>query len=148
MDDRGKQLIPRSFFRFPSSFPNIWEEMEGKMNQWMGWGSETGVTVSEDNDKVYIEAQLPGMKAEELDISVHQNTLWIKADRKDEQEDKERKFYRRARNSFFYQVELPSAVEEISEKANYKDGVLSIEFKKTQQNQRRKIAVQGDEKTS
>jgi HSP20 family protein len=148
MSDQGKDIVPRSFFRFPSSFPSIWGEMEDKMNQWMGWNSDTGVTVSEDNDKVYVEAHLPGMKPEELDISVHQNTLWIKAEKKEEEEDKEKKFYRRARNSFFYQVELPSQVEDNTEKANYKDGVLTLTFTKTQQSQRRKIAIQNEEKNN
>ncbi|MBA2367685.1 MAG: Hsp20/alpha crystallin family protein [Candidatus Protochlamydia sp.] len=142
MDDRGKDIIPRSFFRLPSSIPSLWGDMEDKMSQWMGLTPDTGVTVSEDNDHVYVEAHLPGMKTDELDISVHQNTLWIKAEKKEEEEDKEKKFYRRAKNSFFYQVELPSSVEDNTEQANYKDGVLKVTFKKNQQSQKRKISVQ------
>ncbi|WP_068471193.1 Hsp20/alpha crystallin family protein [Candidatus Protochlamydia phocaeensis] len=143
--DRGRNLVPRSFFRFPSSFPSLWEEMEDKMNQWIGWGNETGVSVSEDDQNIYVEAQLPGLKSEDIDISFHQNTLWIKGEKKEEEEDKDKKFYRRARNSFFYQVELPAQIEENTEQANYQDGILKITFKKTQQSQMRKIPIKSEE---
>lgn len=145
--ERSRSLIPRSFQRFSSSLPSLWEEMEDRMSQWMGGDSETGVTVSEDNQHVYVEAQLPGLKSEDLDISIHQNTIWIKGERKEEEKDKDKKFYRRARNSFFYQVELPSQVEEGTEQAEFQDGVLTVTFKKTQQNQVRKISVRGDNKS-
>lgn len=141
-------LVRRSLFRFPSSFPNLWEEMEDKMSQWMGRSGESGVTVSEDNQNVYVEAQLPGLKTDDLDISFHQNTVWIKGEKKEEEEDKDKKFYRRAKSAYFYQVDLPTQVEENTEQANYKDGILTITFKKTQQSQTRKISVNDTSKLS
>ncbi len=144
--ERERSLIPRSFFRFPSFFPNLWEDMGDRMAQWMG-SESTDVTVSEDDKNVYVEAYLRGLKSEELDISLHQNTLWIKGEKKEEEEDKDKKFYRRARNSFFYQVELPSQVEDQTEQAQFQDGVLKVTFKKTQQSQVRKISVGGETQT-
>lgn len=138
--DRGRNLIPRSLFR---SFPSLWEDMEDRMSQFMNWGSDTGVSVSEDNENVYVEAHLPGLTSDDLDIAFHQNTLWIKGSKKEEEEDKDKKFYRRAKNSFFYQVDLPTQVEENTEEAQYQDGVLRITFKKTRQGQMRKISVGG-----
>src|SRR5262245_42117329 len=97
--ERGQQqLVPRSFFRFPSFFPSLWEDIEDKMGQWAGWTNETGITISEDNQNVYLEANLPGLRPEDIDVSFHQNTLWIKGERKEEQEDEDKKFYRRARS--------------------------------------------------
>lgn len=139
--DPERSVVPRSFFRFPS-FPNLWEEMEGRLGQWMGGdGGNTGVTVSEDDQNVYIEAHLPGLKSSEIDLSLNQNTLWIKGEKKEEEEDKEKKYYRRARSSFFYQVDLPSQVEENSEKAQFQDGVLKVTFTKARANQVRKISI-------
>jgi HSP20 family protein len=135
--------LPRKFFRIPNFFPNLWEEMEDRMNQWMGAEGETGVAVSEDDKNVYVEAQLPGLKPNDIDVSFHQNTLWIKGEKKEEEEDKEKKYYRRARHSFFYQVELPTQVEENTEQAQFQDGVLKITFKKTQISQVRKIPITG-----
>jgi HSP20 family protein len=139
-DPEKKNLVPSSFFRFPNFLPNLWGEIEGRMNQWTGAGN-SGVTVSEDDKRVYIEAQLPGLKSNEIDISLDQNTLRIKGEKKEGEEDKEKRFYRRAQSSFFYQVELPSQVEENSEQAQFEDGVLRITFKKTQQSQVRKIPI-------
>ncbi len=144
--DRNRNLTPRSLFRFPTSLPRLWEEMEDRMSQWIGGGEETGVSVSEDDKHVYVEAHLPGLTANEIDISVHQNTLWIKGEKQGEETNEEKKFYRRARNSFYYQVELPSQVEDHTEQASYKDGVLKITFNKTQQSQVRKISINDRDK--
>jgi len=146
MADERLPENPRSFFRLPNSLPSLWEEMEGRMSQWMGAGNETGISVSEDAQNVYIEAQLPGVSPDDLDVSIHRNTLIVKGEKKEEQIDKNRKFYRRAKNSFFYQVELPAPVEEESEEAHYQDGALKLTFKKSQPIQIKKIAVrQGQE---
>lgn len=141
--DRENGLVPRSFFRLPAFFPNLWEEMGDRMNHLMGYEGHTGVTVSEDDQHVYVEAHLPGLKPQDVDISINKNTLWIKGERKEEEEDKEKKYYRRAQNTFFYQVELPSQVEENTEQAQFQDGVLKVTFKKTQQSQVRKISING-----
>ena len=132
---------PRPFFRIPAFLPNLWEEMEDRMSKWMGDEGNKGVTLSEDDKNIYVEAHLPGLKSDEVDISLNQNTLWIKGEKKEEEEEKDKKFYRRARRSFFYQIELPTQVEENSEKAQFQDGVLYIIFKKTQQSQVRKISI-------
>jgi HSP20 family protein len=141
--NRGQNLVPRSFFRFPSFLPSLWEEMEDRVGQWMGGEGNTGVTVSEDDQNVYVEAQLPGLKSNEIDISLNQNTLWIKGEKQEEEEDKEKRYYRRARNAFFYQVELPTQIEEASEHAQFQDGVLKVAFKKARQSQVRKISISG-----
>lgn len=138
---RNRNLIPRSFFRFPSFLPSLWEEMEDRVGQWMGGEGNTGVTVSEDDQHIYVEAQLPGLKSTDIDISLNQNTLWIKGEKQEEEEDKDKKYYRRARNSFFYQVELPTQVEESSEQAQFQDGILKVTFKKARQSQVRKISI-------
>jgi HSP20 family protein len=143
MDQNPNRNLPqRSLFRFPTSFfPSLWEEMGDRMNQLIGREGDTGISVSEDDKNVYVEAHLPGLKSSDIDISVHQNTLWIKGEKQEEEEDKEKKYYSRAKRTFYYQVELPSQVEESSEQAQYQDGVLKITFKKTQTSQVRKIPI-------
>lgn len=142
-ETREYGLVPRSFFRLPSFLPNLWEEMGDRMNQLMGTGGNSGISVSEDDTHVYVEANLPGLKSDNIDISLNKNTLWIKGERKEEEESKDKKYYRKAQNSFFYQVDLPSQVEEASEQADFEDGVLKISFKKPRQSQVRKIPVSG-----
>jgi HSP20 family protein len=115
--------------------------MEDKMSRWMGWGADSGITISEDTQNVYVEVHLPGLKASDLDISFHQNTLWVKGEKKEEEIAKDRKFYKRAKSSYFYQVDLPTEVEENTEEASYKDGVLLVTFKKSCRSPTRKISV-------
>lgn len=136
MNERERGLS-RPFF----SFPNLpsWGDFEERMGQW--FGKDTGVSVSEDNEKVYVEAQLPGLQADDIDISLDRNTLRISGEKKEEEEDKEKKYYRRAQSSFFYQVDLPSQVQEGSEKADYQDGVLSITFNKARKEIVKKIPI-------
>lgn len=134
-------LVPRSFFRFPSTLSDFFNELQDRMSG-QGSGVETGVTISEDPENVYVEANLPGLNEDEIDVTIHQNTLRIKGEKNEEFSDSNKRYYRRAQNNFFYQVELPSQVEEDSEKASLKDGVLNISFKKTKQAQMKKINVQ------
>jgi HSP20 family protein len=146
---RGRDLIPRSFFQFPSSalssFPALWEEMGEKMNQWMG---ATGrVTVSENDNEVHIEAQLPGLQKEDIDISLHHNTLIIQGEKREEEEAKEKRFHRRAQRSFYYEVELPATVEENAEQAEYENGVLILTFQKTTKSNIRKIPIRNNSKS-
>lgn len=141
MPDENKRLPVRSsLFRFPYSLPSLWEDMEDRMRQWMGPEGQTGVSVSEDDKNVYVEAHLPGLKSDDIDISFHQNLLMIKGERQEQQEDKKRKFYRQAQSNFFYQLELPCQVEE-TDQADFQNGVLKITFKKAQQSQIHKIKI-------
>jgi HSP20 family protein len=148
MTDKNRSLMNRSMLKrpaFPTSwpaFPTLWEDIEDRINQWMGFEASTGVTISEDDEHIYVEAQLPGLKADDLDISTHQNTLWIKGER-EEQQEKDRKYYRVAQSSFFYQVNLPSQVEEEPQSAEFQNGILTITFNKTRAKQVHKINIGG-----
>jgi HSP20 family protein len=134
---RYMSQFPKSFFK--SDFFPSWDDLEDRVNQWMG--KETGISVSEDSENIYIEAHVPGLQANEIDVSLDRNTLRITADKKDEEENTEKKYYRKAQRAFFYQVELPAQVEENTEQANYEDGVLTIAFKKTRKDNLKRINV-------
>jgi HSP20 family protein len=134
-----RSLTPRSFF---SSFPNIWDEMNRVGQSWLGIEEESGLEVSEDDKNLYVKAHLPGLTDKDIDISLHNNTLWIKGEKKEEETDKDKKFYRRSRSNFSYQAELPAQIEPNSEHAEFKDGVLNVTFRKTTQGNMKKIAIQ------
>ena len=75
------------------------------------------VDVIEEEDKVYVTAEVPGVTKEDIQLEITDDTLVIKVDRED------RKYYK--------EVKLPAKVDEDSAKATYQNGVLDIEFKKT-----------------
>lgn len=135
--------FPRSVLQSPSTvlsyFPTSWEEMGNMMTQWMG--TNRGVTVSEDDQNIYIEADLPGLRADDINISLHKDTLVIQADKQEEESNKDKRFHRRSQRSFYYEVQLPESVEENTEQARFEEGVLRIAFQKSKQSHMRKIQL-------
>jgi HSP20 family protein len=100
------------------------------------------VNVWEQNDTLYVEAELPGVKSENLDISVVNNELTIKGQRPDEKEA-ETAYHRRERGlgAFVRVLRLPMEVDSAQVKATLTDGVLLIALPKTEAAKPRKIQV-------
>jgi len=107
-------------------------------NQWA-----PTVDLYEDKDHVYVKAEVPGMKKEEIDVSLHDNALTISGERKLEQKDQDAENYRSERffGRFTRSVTLPVAVEGEKVKANYKDGILTITLPKSEKAKPKQIEV-------
>lgn len=102
----------------------------------------SNVALSEDENNVYVEAHVPGVKEEEIDVTIDKGMLWIKAEAKEEEEDKKRKYYHKASRSFSYRIALPSELDQSREpEAEYDKGVLKITFKKQQKETPKKITI-------
>ena len=101
------------------------------------------VDMYDDKDKVTISAELPGMKKEDIDISVTGNTLSITGERKHEETKETGETYRSERyfGRFHRTVTLPHAVDASQVQATYKDGVLNISLPKTEEAKRKQIEV-------
>lgn len=138
------QSFPRSLFS--SDLIPSWDDVEEKMARW--FGKDAGVSISEDDQNVYIESHLPGLQADDIEVSLDRNTLRIVGEKKDEEVAQDKRYHRRAQKSFFYQVELPTAVEENTEQAEYQDGVLHITFKKAHKENIKRIAVRNKKESS
>jgi HSP20 family protein len=103
-----------------------------------------GLSVSEDKEHIYVEAMVPGLKTEDIEVHFEKGVLWIKGEKKEEHEDKKRHFYRKAHQSFSYSCKLPSEVDQKDEpEARIKDGVVTVRFKKLVHDQPKKIHVKG-----
>ncbi|MES2199260.1 MAG: Hsp20/alpha crystallin family protein [Chlamydiota bacterium] len=120
-------LEPRSLFK---SFSPI--ALNGAMEKLLEpFHEHSGVSVSEDEKNVYVEAALPGITPEEIEMNYDRGMLSIKADKKEETEDKKKKFYRKAHKSFFYQVAVPGTFDETkTPEAICKNGILKVVFAK------------------
>ena len=107
----------------------------------LGW--TPSVEVYEKGDNFVVRAELPGMKKEELDISVLGDTLTIKGERKTESEVKEEDYYRceLCYGKFSRSVGLPTAVEAGKVEANYENGILQITLPKAKEAKPKKIEV-------
>ncbi|MCM8782699.1 MAG: Hsp20/alpha crystallin family protein [Candidatus Omnitrophica bacterium] len=135
----AKDLIPSSFWSFPSfRLPSIWSEEE----DWLSGPGLSGLSVSEDDKNVYVEAAVPGVDPKDIEVTFDKGTLWIKGEAKKEEEDKKKKFYRKASSSFSYNVTVPGEIDMNAEpQATYKNGVMKVTFAKLPASQPRKITV-------
>lgn len=131
------ELLPKPFrqkalFRFPTfRFPSFFEDFEEEGRE---FGLEpSGLSLSEDSDQVFVEAQMPGLHSEDIKVTLDGGILWIQGKRKEEEqkkEEEERTFHRRATYSYSYRLSLPQQTDENDPKATYKDGVMRITFRK------------------
>lgn len=129
-------LIPNSFWNFPT-LRSL--QVEGD-DEWFTPGSPSGISISEDEKSVYVSAALPGVNEEDIDITFDKGMLWLKGEAKEE--EKERKFYRRATSSFSYRIAVPGELDlQVEPEAEYRNGVMTVRFAKSQQAQPKKITV-------
>ena len=106
-------------------------------------GFAQAIDVRENDDSVEIRCDLPGVKKDDIDISVSDNLLTIKGEKKDETEEKEENYYRRESWSGAFQrtVSLPDSVDPDKAKAEMKDGVLQLTMPKREEKKRKQIKV-------
>lgn len=102
-----------------------------------GYGEREGlwapvVDIEEDNDTILVKAEIPGMKKEDIKVSVQSNILTITGERKHESETKNKTFHRveRSYGKFSRMITLPTDVDSDKVKATYKDGILNITLPK------------------
>ncbi|HZP03814.1 MAG TPA: Hsp20/alpha crystallin family protein [Terracidiphilus sp.] len=101
------------------------------------------VDIYEDNQKVVLKLEVPGVEEKDLDVRVENHTLTVKGERKFETEEKEQNFHRieRRYGSFFRAFTLPSTVDTEHVDAKYTAGVLKLELKKKPEAQPKQIKV-------
>jgi HSP20 family protein len=104
------------------------------------------VNLWEDDEMLFVEAELPGLSIDDLEIYVNAGTqLTIKGERK-EPEYKEGTWHRKERGfgRFAKIVELPSPIDEDNVKASFELGVLTVSLPKNEAARHRRIEVKGD----
>jgi len=109
-----------------------------------GWGGPV-LNVYEEADQLTVEAQLPGLKPDDLDISVEQSVLTISGQITHEEERKERNYLVREHRSgrFSRSLRLPATYDADACTANFEDGVLKLVFPKSEAAKPRRIAIGG-----
>lgn len=93
------------------------------------------VNIRDTEKSILVEAELPGVKLENLDIEISEDALTIKGEKKAESEIKEKDFFRRefSYGSFTRTIPLPVPIQEDKVEAELKHGVLKIELPKREE---------------
>ena len=97
---------------------------------------------TKDDKELHVEAHLPNFEQKDIDIHVDKGSLIIRAERHEQDKDKNKKFIVRESSSSFYRsIKLPEAADEGSIKAKMKDGVLIITVQFKELPQPKRIAI-------
>ena len=101
------------------------------------------VDVYEDEHKVVLKLEVPGVKEQDLDVQVENQTLTVRGQRSFENEEKEENFQRieRRYGSFTRSFTLPNTINTESVNASYENGVLKIELAKREEAKPKQIKV-------
>ena len=88
--------------------------------------------IFEKEDKYVVKAEIPGIKSEDIDISIMGDLLTLKGEKKNESETKEEDYYRREMSygSFVRSIRLPSSIDVDKVTASRDDGILEIDLPK------------------
>lgn len=100
--------------------------------------------VYEHGDEIVVKAELPGLSKDDVEVSLSNSTLTVKGQKKQEEEIKREDYYRYERSfgAFSRRIELPAAVKADEATATFKDGVLEVRLRKTDDSKRRVVTVQ------
>lgn len=101
------------------------------------------VDISESDTEYLIKAELPEVKKEDVTVSLEDGVLTIQGERKQEKEEKGKKFHRveRSYGSFVRSFTLPDRVDDVRVKAEFKDGVLNLHLPKSEKAKPKAIEV-------
>jgi HSP20 family protein len=118
------------------------EGSNGRSSQLLeGWFP--AVDVFEDKDNLLVKAELPGLKKEDIEISLQDGFLTLSGERKHEEKHKDAQVYRTERweGRFHRSVSLPCRVEADKITATYNEGVLSVTLPKSEDAKPKQIPI-------
>jgi len=130
--------LPRLIDRFFEDFGRFPVDFEEDSVAWA-----PRIDVKETKDAYEVMADLPGLKKEDIEISLHENVLTLKGERKHEEkkEGENEYFVERNHGSFCRSFQIPSKVKTEEINANYKNGVLHLTLPKAEEAKPREIQI-------
>ena len=149
-------MLTRNFFRDPFISPYRNGEMfrdlqriQNSLNHFMDQDGPTApseyplINLWQYNEDAILTAELPGIAADDLDISVVNNTLTIRGTRQRPELKPQETYHRQERwqGKFVRSLELPFAVDAAKVEAGFEDGVLSVKLPRAEEHKPKKIAV-------
>lgn len=116
----------------------------GESLEMVNW--DLALNVVEKKDEIEVKTSLPGMKPEEIEVTLRDNVLTISGETKHEEERKDEHYHLREMRygKFSRSMSLPVAVKEDEVEAVYDQGVLTLHLPKTEEVQAKRIAVHGN----
>ena len=93
--------------------------------------STPAMDIHQADDKIEITAELPGVREEDIDLTVEDGVLTLRGEKKSSREDQQRGYSERSYGTFERRLTLPSNIDEEKCSADFRDGVLTITLPKS-----------------
>ena len=121
---------------------SFFEDLPAVRNEWAGQWLPS-LDVAETKNEFVVKAEIPGMDPKHIDISLSDNVLTIKGEKRHEQEEKDEGYHvvERSYGSFVRSIQLPGRVKGDKVKASYKDGVLRVALPKSEEVRRKEVKI-------
>ena len=120
----------------PSWMPRIkFPEMMGEVS--------LSVDIFEDGNDIVVKAEVPGMKKEDIEVNLTQDTVTISGQKKEEEKVEKKDFYRLERSfgTFTRKLRLPEGAQTDKVKASFKNGVLEVRIPKSPTATAKKVSI-------
>ena len=142
MERRFQEMEKRfeDFFRRPSSLmPSWWPRLKMPEIEEVS----PSMDIFTEGDDVVVKAELPGMKKENIDLSLTKDTITISGEKRKEEKVERKDYYslERSYGSFKRSFSLPAEVQTEKASAKFKDGVLEIRVPKTEEAKKKEKKV-------
>ncbi len=136
----GRGSLARLHDEMDDLFRNFFSEGDWPVRSGSRWPA---IDIIEKDGEFMVKAEVPGCKADDIDISVHGNMLTISGEKKQEKEEKEKGYYHveRSYGSFRRDLQLATEVDADKIEATCKDGVLTITLPKSEKAKAVKVKV-------
>lgn len=144
---RQSQVAPwGSPWNFEDEFNRMWQMLNGPV-QWADQApSAPAIDVRETAEAFIVEADVPGMKKDEVQIEVADNVLTVKGERWGQREENKKDYHvaERQVGSFRRSVAIPGGFQHDKVNATFENGVLTITLPKHEEKKPRKIEVRAE----
>jgi HSP20 family protein len=141
-----REVAPfRDFERMRRNMDRLWDSF---FERGVRGADEDGewlpsLDVAETKDEIVVKAEVPGMDAKDIDISLSDGLLTIKGEKKQEREEKEENYHlvERSYGAFTRSIRLPKEVQSDKISASYKNGVLKVTLPKSEEAKKKEIKI-------
>ncbi|EFL49290.1 heat shock protein Hsp20 [Solidesulfovibrio fructosivorans JJ]] len=142
---REKSLATKRPMSMADLMEDFWSEPFGALPNLFKDVGYPAVDVSEADGVVTVKAELPGIEPKDVEITIENDTLVLRGEKKFEDEEKKDDYHRieRAYGSFSRCVPLPGKVKEVEAKARFDKGVLTITLPLDAAESAKKITIEG-----
>src|ERR671917_49582 len=135
-------------------FRELRQMQENMDRMWRSFGQEGGeagnvenwaipLDVVQQEDNIIVKASVPGVKPEDIDVSIENDVLTIKGQTREEREHQEGNYLMRERRSgsFYRALRLPDTLDSDQAQSHYEHGVLSITFPRLESKRARRLQI-------